>query len=61
MATIKTIIEFLKIVISTWKYINNEIDEATYNNSVKERKEFREKFKKVSRAERLRMLRDKAK
>lgn len=59
MSTIATIIELIKILLSAYKFITNEISEAQFNSAVKERKEFRDKFSKATRAEKLRMLRDK--
>ena len=60
MAELKTILEFLRLLIAAYKFMDNQIDEVKFNHVVKERKKVRDSYREANEAERLRILRDEA-
>jgi uncharacterized protein YqeY len=55
---IKAIIQFLKIVIDVYQFVDDKIDEDRFNSAVKKRKENYKKFIAGSRDDMLDVLRD---
>ena len=55
-SSIKTIIEFLRLLIDSYKFIEGQMSEAKYHSAVNSRKKNYDKFMVGDRAERLRIL-----
>ncbi len=60
-ANIRALLEFIKLLLSTYRYIAGEIDQAAFNSVVENRKKIHDKFIEADRLERMRLLRDKVK
>ena len=58
---LKAVIEFIKIVLAVYKYVDGQIDDIQFNAKVKERKKVHKEFMDADRRKRLEILRDKVK
>lgn len=61
MATLRLMLEALRLFIEAYKFITNEISEQQFNSAVNDRKKSYNAFKEADRIERMKLLRDKIK
>ena len=57
-SSFKAIIEFIKLLLNTYQFLDNQISKAQYDSAISKRKESYDKFISADRAGRLEVLRD---
>jgi hypothetical protein len=58
MANVKVILELLKMLIETWKWLSGEWDDLTYRRAINKRSKLRDAYISGNEMEKLQALKD---